>query len=172
MKIAITGHTSGLGKYLYDNFEDTIGFSRSNGYDIKNYKDIVKELDEVDVFINNAHSGFYQVELLYCLFDKWKYIPNKSIINISSNASDGIMYFEQKYAIEKSALDSACDQLAYNQTSLCKIYCVKPGYIDTERVKGVIAPKIKVEDIFSLLNSIIFSKNSYYPYKITVLPNK
>mgnify|MGYP001626557762 CR=1 FL=1 len=38
MKIALTGHTSGIGKALYDILSqehDVVCFSRSNGYDIK-----------------------------------------------------------------------------------------------------------------------------------------
>jgi NAD(P)-dependent dehydrogenase (short-subunit alcohol dehydrogenase family) len=36
MKVAITGHTSGIGKALSDVFSDVIGFSRRNGYDLHN----------------------------------------------------------------------------------------------------------------------------------------
>ena len=36
MKVAITGHTKGLGKELYNRFDDVLGFSSSNGYDISN----------------------------------------------------------------------------------------------------------------------------------------
>ena len=34
MKISITGHTKGLGKELTTRFDDVVGFSKSNGYDI------------------------------------------------------------------------------------------------------------------------------------------
>ena len=35
MKYAITGHTSGIGKALYENYlPNAIGFSRSNGFNI------------------------------------------------------------------------------------------------------------------------------------------
>ena len=34
MKIAITGHTKGIGKAIADLYPNVIGFSRSNGYDI------------------------------------------------------------------------------------------------------------------------------------------
>ena len=36
MKVSITGHTSGIGKHLYESLDNTIGFSRSNGFDIEN----------------------------------------------------------------------------------------------------------------------------------------
>ena len=58
MKIAITGHTRGIGKACADVFRhDTIyGYSRSNGYDIKDAEDIFKSAEDCDVFINNAYS--------------------------------------------------------------------------------------------------------------------
>ena len=34
MKIAITGHTKGIGKAIADLYPNVIGFSRSKGYDI------------------------------------------------------------------------------------------------------------------------------------------
>ena len=34
MIIGITGHTSGIGKAIYEKYDNSIGFSRSNGYDI------------------------------------------------------------------------------------------------------------------------------------------
>ena len=42
MKIAITGHTKGIGKHLYDNLSlayEVKGFSKSEGYDICKDKD-------------------------------------------------------------------------------------------------------------------------------------
>ena len=58
MKIAITGHTTGIGKAIHDWFlgdADILGFSKSNGYDITNKDDRIKIINEsmdCDVFIN------------------------------------------------------------------------------------------------------------------------
>ena len=55
MKIAITGHSRGLGralaKCLSVNFE-VIGFSRSNGYNIANIHEVIKDSLDCDIFIN------------------------------------------------------------------------------------------------------------------------
>jgi short-subunit dehydrogenase len=72
MKIAITGHTSGIGKGMYDHFlnqnHEVFGLSRSNGFDIsKNTKEIVEISEECDLFINNAYSGDSQLKLLMLL---------------------------------------------------------------------------------------------------------
>ena len=59
MIIGLTGHTNGFGPYIKKHFESNghtvIGFSRSNGYDIKSTKSVDKMLDhKFDVMINNA----------------------------------------------------------------------------------------------------------------------
>ena len=66
MKIAITGHSRGIGKACFDLFSaehECVGFSRSNGYDIsKGIINIIDQSLECDVFINNAYFEFKQVE--------------------------------------------------------------------------------------------------------------
>ncbi len=76
MKIAITGHTSGIGKEIYDKFKEVscreiIGMSRSNGYDIEhNFDKIVEEATGAEMFINNAYRGSQQLKLFHALKNK------------------------------------------------------------------------------------------------------
>jgi hypothetical protein len=75
-KIIITGHTSGIGKAIYDKFtegscREIVGMSRSNGYDIdKNFDRIVEEATGCELFINNAYRDRQQLKLLEALKDK------------------------------------------------------------------------------------------------------
>jgi NADP-dependent 3-hydroxy acid dehydrogenase YdfG len=87
MKIAITGHTDGVGKSIYEKLLtefDVVGLSRSNGYDIKNIDVILEQIEGCDVFINNAFQQNYQTLLFEKLFNKWKFLP-KLIINMNSS---------------------------------------------------------------------------------------
>ena len=128
MKIAITGHTSGIGKSLFDYYEsvrrlrdDTaLGFSRSNGYNINNPQKIIEQSLDSDVFINNAYAEFAQVELLYGLWKHWKFL-NRQIICISSVSPDVTKGFEWPYSIHKGALDKACAQLHNIPKSNCRV---------------------------------------------------
>jgi len=76
MKIAITGHTSGIGKEIYDKFKEVscreiIGMSRSNGYDIEHdFDKIVEEATGAEMFINNAYRGSQQLKLFHALKNK------------------------------------------------------------------------------------------------------
>jgi len=85
MIIGLTGHTKGFGPLIKNHFEDkgntVIGFSRTNGYDIKSRSSRDKILDhEFDILINNAVSGFGQTALLVqCC------IKDINIVSIGSN---------------------------------------------------------------------------------------
>lgn len=99
IKIAITGHTKGLGKFLYESFvsqgHTVVGFSRSNGYNIKNKEDrdrIVLESKDCSVFINNAFNyedwDNSQLDMLKDMYYSWLHETSKTIINMSSSAAD------------------------------------------------------------------------------------
>ena len=70
MKIAITGHTKGIGKACVDLFDhECIGFSRSNGFDIdKSITSIVRASKDCDVFINNAFNYHSQIKMFQEMF--------------------------------------------------------------------------------------------------------
>ncbi len=134
MKVAITGHTKGLGKELYNRFDDVKGFSTSNDYDVSDNYDrakIINQIRDCDLFINNAHPFFDQTRLLFEVFDEWKY-EDKTIVNIISrakydNISKGFMY-----AASKASLSHLSHNLRFNTDKKCKIIDVNPGLLESE----------------------------------------
>ncbi len=96
MKFAITGHTNGIGKAfseLPEVKDNYIGFSKSNGYNIKDVehrRKIIRESLDCDVFINNAYTLYYQTDLLYELHKKWK-DQNKSDLNKANEYIDKLI---------------------------------------------------------------------------------
>jgi nucleoside-diphosphate-sugar epimerase len=139
-KIAITGHSAGIGQALSKIYEsqghEVIGLSRRNGFNIRNTLKIVELVKPCDMFINNAQVGFAQTEILYAVYEEWKGVPNKKIINISTMMTleptspikgyDMIQYYTQKIALEE-----AHKQLLHlhNWPKLC---LVKPGAVATQ----------------------------------------
>jgi hypothetical protein len=110
MRIGITGHSDSLGKGLFDFLRknhEVIGFSRSNGYDLKNYKNILTDVVDLDVFINNTYHPSLQQKIFEELFDLWK-DKNKTIFNVLTSAifNNGSFddYRESKLNLQKSAL--------------------------------------------------------------------
>ena len=140
-QIAITGHTRGFGKFIYDQLilnNLMLGFSKSTGTDITKKSDresLIETIIDFDVFINCAHDGFGQTELLYELYDKWQH-QNKMILNIGSNAKDFTSYSEDgpyKYGVQKSALNLASKQLGrYDE---CRVVSIDFGYFENANDK-------------------------------------
>ena len=128
IKIAITGHTKGLGAEIYNFYKDkyeTKGFSRSNGFDIKNPLDRKKILHEstgFDVFINLVHNYYHQTDLLYEFYTAWQN-SKKLIINISSGVVndvdwgiDRLDYLE--YKNQKISMESMSDLLSQRKSKV------------------------------------------------------
>jgi len=78
MKVVITGHTSGIGKSIYEYFQslgnwEVEGLSRSNGYDIEtDFDKVVEAASGCALFINNAYRDQQQLKLLNALKDNVK----------------------------------------------------------------------------------------------------
>jgi hypothetical protein len=102
MKIAITGHTSGLGKAFFDHWSanhEVIGLSRSSGHDIsKNRDQIVETVSRCDLFFNNAHCGICQAKLLSALVNKLPIITSGSMG--SDYAHTNNQYYKDKKTVE------------------------------------------------------------------------
>ena len=160
MLVAITGHESGLGKALYNVFDNTLGFDITNGYDINNYLQILDEADHCDVFINNAYSGFSQVNLLEELFNRWRN-SNKIIVNISSVAPNYNTDYEtfRLYPTHKLALDDACYRLQGISKS-CKVINIKPHFIDTNMSKEFEGEKLDPLYVATEIKEIVLTKNN------------
>jgi hypothetical protein len=109
MKVGITGHTKGLGKFLFDYYKSqnhsVIGFSRSTGYDVStDIEKIVSESNDLDLFINNAYSGTKQADLTKKLLDKVKFLVvsgSDAVTRPSINCSNHSQYISDKLEVAK-----------------------------------------------------------------------
>jgi hypothetical protein len=167
MKIAITGHTSGLGKCLLDTLSsshEVYGFSRSNGYDISTDLDkLVNEIADFDVLINNAFHETGQLELLQRMHtDVWSKQP-KIIINVGSvtaHKRPGFKYgIPPEYVTAKITLRKYIDNV-YVIGTLPNIVYVAPGFMDTPRVANTnfpnkTDPQVVANAIINVLQSYI-----------------
>lgn len=113
MKCIVTGHTSGVGKSIYEHFQskgyEVIGLSRSNGYDISVDQDKIAEISQgCDIFVNNAYSGESQLDLLNKLHDKVK-----NMIVVGSVAGDYAKIWKE-YGANKEHLEERAKKLALN----------------------------------------------------------
>jgi hypothetical protein len=128
MKIALTGHTKGLGAEILKHFSldhNVLGFSRSNGYDIKSpfdRKKILKMSNNAEVFINLVHNYYHQTDLLFEFFQAWEN-QEKLIINVSSsvieNPSWGLDRFDFiEYKNQKISMESMSNLLSQRKSKV------------------------------------------------------
>lgn len=158
MKIGITGSSRGIGYSISKRFKEqghtVIGFNISEGWDISDksiQNKIVESVKDCDLFINNAHSGFSQVDLLFKLHENWQG-QKKIIANIGSSIT---MRWDKwnrdpKYRNEKIALDDACDFL-WNKDPWPHIMIFKPCATDTDRMSHWKGNKADPNDIADFL---------------------
>jgi len=150
MKVAITGHTGGLGlaflHYFAEKHYEVVGYSRTNGYDISNLEvvsKIIAEIKDVDIFVNNAHDA-NQFVLLERVFNMWLGKP-KTIINISSRFTGEL----NTYSVEKLKQDQFCQEKIYQ---LPRILNVKPGLVDTQRVAHINKKKMTTDNVIEVVD--------------------
>lgn len=157
MKVVITGHTSGIGEELFKFFElknfNVVGFSTSSGYNISNVNDqktILNSLLDADIFVNNAYNNFddSQLILLKSAFKLWQNL-NKTIINISSRSTFNL---KDQYSLSKYKQDRFCESQIHN---LPRIINIKPGLVDTPRIKGLKGSRMTTQDITSIIDFIL-----------------
>lgn len=142
MKIAITGHTAGIGqafaRYLSNRGHEIVGLSKRDGNNIRNIPKIVEQILPCDMWINNAQSGYAQTELLYKVAEVWREDNTKMIWNISTimTQDKDIPIIEglspialMEYKNQKRALEDAHRQLRGNPVRLCLI---RPGAVATQ----------------------------------------
>jgi hypothetical protein len=151
MKVIITGHTQGLGLAFGNYFKghEVVGFSRSTGHDITDLitrNKIFETLQDANIFINNAYNNFddAQLQLLIGAYNLWQG-TDKIIINVSSRYTSG----SEKYCKDKTEQDVFCKSKEF---TLPYIINLKPGLVDTNRVKHIHGKKLSVEEVVAVLD--------------------
>tara|TARA_Y100000310_G_C20330687_1_gene645116 strand:+ start:50 stop:655 length:606 start_codon:yes stop_codon:yes gene_type:complete len=160
MKIAITGHSRGIGKSFAEQLSkrghEIIGISRRDNNDIQNISNTATLIEPADLFINNAQSNYAQTELLYEVWKRWaNWLPprHKWIWNISTmiaeepidtskhyfpdlvnSARDRTEIEKSQYRNQKLALEEASRQLRY-KSNWPRISIIRPGGVATQTGK-------------------------------------
>lgn len=119
--VAITGHTTGIGKEIFDFYTNlganTLGFSRSNGFDLRNWTSMQLMLDQmstVDLIVSSAKPDFFQAVFLYEFSKRQNF--NTKIVSIGSQIvntklNNSIDIGINLYKTQKLALQNAHHQL-------------------------------------------------------------
>jgi len=175
MKIAITGHTSGVGLALKEYFESNghqvLGFSRKSGYNIANAEQrqrIAVESVDCDIFVNNAYNNFddSQLRMLELIYTQWQN-QGKLIFNMSSRITDFAVsghFLTKKYQDTKRKLDDYCTGKVRDP----QIVNLKLGAMDTPRLRLMQAPKMHVSNAVTVVDFVMKNRGNFKVSTITV----
>ena len=142
MKIAITGHTAGIGQALAEAYygNEIIGLSKRYGNNIRNIPKIADQIEPCDVFINNAQAGYAQTELLFEMAQRWQGTGKHIIVISTMMTQDPVSSIPgldmDQYRIQKVALEEAVHQLRHRWVGV-RFTIVRPGNIATSADKTV-----------------------------------
>ena len=139
MKIAITGHTAGIGQALANEYRlnghEIIGLSQREGNNIRNTPKICDQIESCDVFVNNAQAGYAQTELLFEMASRWAGTKKHIIVISTMMTQDPVSVLPgldmDQYRVQKVALEEAVHQIRHRRLGI-KITVVRPGYIATQ----------------------------------------
>ena len=138
MKIAITGHSKGIGKACADLFEseghEIIGLSRSSGFDIKQVNMCAMKIVPCDMFINNAYLGTSQSQLFEIVCNHWRG-EYKTIVNIGSRSQYDHNRSGSMYSADKVHLKRTAEYVAFKEgieNKKVRVINVNPGWVDTD----------------------------------------
>lgn len=179
MKIAITGHSRGIGHELSNVFQsnghEVIGFSVNNGYNISledARSKIISQVSDCDVFINNAYHPVYQTELLSSMIDKWKG-TTKLIVNIGSTSM--FTQLDKAPAASVVPADYIAAKKAQSEIIMSRLGVAEPrllnivaGPVDTEMGKFLDCLKIDPKKLAELIYILVNFKDSISVKQIVV----
>lgn len=163
-RIAITGHSRGLGSYLAKELSCEHDITRTLSR-IENISSLVDEIRHCDIFINNAHSGFSQVELFLSLYQLWRCDSSKLIINIGSRAAEPNISLGFEYSASKAALMHAVKSAVFlDEGKLCRVSLLNLGLLNSD------LPSLSYGSVLLAINHII-SLDSVVEMPIVYLNN-
>lgn len=168
MKVAITGHSKGLGSAIYKELtkrgHEVFGFSRTNNYDIDDVQTrtkIIQQSNDCDVFINNAYRHTAQYDLLEKIISQWQ-DQNKIVINVNSKSIFAPIVPEsmQQYVEDKRGQYDLIQSLKFRARPYVMDLIL--GLVETDMSEMFIAKKMQPNDVAELLADILERKNQVY----------
>ena len=189
MKVAITGHTRGIGKKISEYFSslgyEIVGLSRSTGCDLKieeNKQSAIQKIIECDIFVNCAfvsiektysQHSYVPIEMLFEVHKAWKGDPEKKIFVISSSTHLSLTmandYGYAGYQVHKMSLDNATFLLSRTHR-YPMLHLLKPGRVDTDLAKKRMGSRMHTSDVTSVMDFCMKNFDKIYIREITFDP--
>jgi NAD(P)-dependent dehydrogenase (short-subunit alcohol dehydrogenase family) len=143
-KIGITGHTSGIGKEIYDHcmFKgyEVYGYSRATGFNmvVNDADDIINDIlrRDLDYVFNNAWLPRLQNKILKVLHWQWRDREGTYIVTTGSGSIYQPGLTGDAYTKDKTELRDYCIEAAntWPLDNKCRIFNVSMGWVNTAMV--------------------------------------
>lgn len=187
-KIAIIGHTRGIGKAIADLYKnkkyDVIGMSRSNGFDlVHDQEKILENLEDCDLVVLNAHSLRGQLTLLKRIYGRHSFDKMKvAVITSTSGLEDepdlhefelnDKLEYSQYCKIKKELIEYISELQEELIAKPLAVYDICPDVVDTDMTEGLweTMPKLKPQEVADAVrycfestfnvNKIVIQKNA------------
>ena len=187
-KIAIIGHTKGIGKAIADMYKkkkyQVIGMSSSNGYDLQfSQIEIMEQLDDCQLIVLNAYVGRGQMNLLKRIYGKFVFEDKKVAVITSTSGLDDEPDLHQFKLWDKFEYSQYCEikkelieYISELQEELLNkplsVYDICPDVVDTDMTKGLWdnLPKLTAQEVADAVrycfestfnvNKIVLQKNA------------
>jgi NAD(P)-dependent dehydrogenase (short-subunit alcohol dehydrogenase family) len=161
MKVVITG-SSGLALNIGNTIAATPHIGTIHIVTHVRVEDVI-DWSQYDAFINCVHVEFEQCFLLMDAFESWRYDDSKTIINISSRASQPNISKGYLYAAQKAALNHLSNNLVYNSDKRCRITTMNLGLLEHQDL-----PSISYSEVSSWIYSHLVTSKHYDVPEITI----
>ena len=183
-KILITGHTRGIGKAIFDLFNEKgfacKGVSKSTGYDIEDDTDrIIEMVKGFEYVVLNAYKHDSQTIMLKKIIEKYQNFNKKiAVITSTSGTSAGedenfnrpeyVEYCQHK----KNLIDCISNVQQELLMKPLSVFDICPDVVDTDMTEGLWEewPKLKAEEVAECvwlcfnktynINKIVIQKNA------------
>lgn len=187
-KIAVIGHTKGIGKAISDLYKrknyEVIGLSRSNGFDLETQQEkIMEQIEDCGLVVLNAHAGRGQLNLLKRIYGIHTFHDMKvAVITSTSGTEEGKDYNEfeswnkfeyvQYCEIKKELISYISELQEELLTKPLSVFDICPDVVDTDMTKGLWEhlPKLGAEEVAEAvrycfestfnINKIVIQKNA------------
>ena len=187
-KIAVIGHTRGIGKATYDLYRKkkykVVGMSKSNGFDIIHDQDkILEQIQDCSLVVLNAHADRGQLNLLKKIYGRHSFDKMKVAVITSTSGIEEEPDYNQFKIWDKFEYVQYCEikkeligYISELQDELLSkplsVYDVCPDVVDTDMTKGLWEnlPKLKADEVAEAVrycfeakfnvNKIVIQKNA------------
>ena len=187
-KIAVIGHTRGIGKATYDLYRKkkykVVGMSKSNGFDIIHDQDkILEQIQDCSLVVLNAHADRGQLNLLKKIYGRHSFDKMKVAVITSTSGIEEEPDYNQFKIWDKFEYVQYCEikkeligYISELQDELLSkplsVYDVCPDVVDTDMTKGLWEdlPKLTADEVAEAVrycfestfnvNKIVIQKNA------------